>query len=210
MSRTPYMPFFIEPYLADTAGLTLEEQGAYMRLLCHMWINCGKLVDNDKTIARILGVHVNKWRKLRENLGGYLCQTTPGYLSNPRLQKELEKVNQIRTKNAINAQTRWTANRLKMNRTLDASASVSHMPESSDCICDRIGLAYAPAPLWQSYTILIFNINNTLEPVCWEESCGQLPVGMPVPVPSRCHDCPHRLLHTPLQPTSSVSSLACH
>ena len=99
MSRNPYMPLYIEAFLADTAGLTLEEQGAYIRLLCHMWINCGKLVDNNKIIARILGVHVNKWLKIRQNLEGYLPSNPPGYLSNPRLQKELDRVNENRTKN---------------------------------------------------------------------------------------------------------------
>jgi uncharacterized protein YdaU (DUF1376 family) len=38
MSRTPFMPFYPDAYLADTAQLTLEEQGAYMRLLCYLWI----------------------------------------------------------------------------------------------------------------------------------------------------------------------------
>ncbi len=36
MTKHFYMPFFTEAYLADTQHLSLEEQGAYMRLLCFM------------------------------------------------------------------------------------------------------------------------------------------------------------------------------
>ena len=174
MSRNPYMPLYIEAFLADTAGLTLEEQGAYIRLLCHMWINCGKLVDNNKIIARILGVHVNKWLKIRQNLEGYLPSNPPGYLSNPRLQKELDRVNENRTKKALAANTRWLSNSLKNNGSLDAGASDVHMQKKCGCICRCTPCASPYASILHRHTILIFNNYNTLDLTVVSETCGKI------------------------------------
>ena len=174
MSRNPYMPLYIEAFLADTAGLTLEEQGAYIRLLCHMWINCGKLVDNNKVIARILGVHVNKWLKIRQNLEGYLPSNPPGYLSNPRLQKELDRVNENRTKKALAANTRWLGNSLKNNGRLDAGASDVHMQKECGCICRCIPCASPSASILHRHTILIFNNYNILDLTVVSETFGKL------------------------------------
>jgi uncharacterized protein YdaU (DUF1376 family) len=167
------MPLYIEAFLADTAGLTLEEQGAYIRLLCHMWINCGKLVDNNKIIARILGVHVNKWLKIRQNLEGYLPSNPPGYLSNPRLQKELDRVNENRTKKALAANTRWIGNSLKNNGRLDAGASDVHMQKECGCICRCIPCASPYASILHRHTIPIFNNYNYLDLTVVGKTCGK-------------------------------------
>jgi uncharacterized protein YdaU (DUF1376 family) len=98
MSGIPYMPFFPEPYLVDTATLSLELQGAYFRLLCYMWIKGGKLPDNDKKLAALLGMHQNKWTKLRTDLGEYLLPLEGGYLSQKRLQAEYQRVMSRRSK----------------------------------------------------------------------------------------------------------------
>jgi uncharacterized protein YdaU (DUF1376 family) len=174
MSRTPYMPLFIEPFLADTAGLSLEEQGAYIRLLCHMWLNGGKVVDNEKIIARILGVHVNKWRKIRENLGSYLPSNPPGYLSNPRLQRELDRVHDNRMKKTLAAQTRWSATELKNNRSYDASASDLHLHTGCGCICTCMRFASHSASVLQPHIIIIYNKYNLLDLIVGGSACGKL------------------------------------
>lgn len=74
--RLPYFKFYPGDYLAGAgrAGLSLEAQGAYFVLLCQMWeINRDRaewigLPGTEQTYARILGVGVKKWRRLRAEL----------------------------------------------------------------------------------------------------------------------------------------------
>jgi uncharacterized protein YdaU (DUF1376 family) len=163
MSRTPFMPFYPDAYLADTAQLTLEEQGAYMRLLCYLWINCGQVVDNNKIIARMLGIHVNKWLKLRKTLGGYLVESSPGYLTQTRLQKEYSKSLNISERNRQNAHRRWDGNTLENNDSDDATASTTHMPKSYKAASDS-----------DIHSITITNKYNYLLSYCCRQTCGKL------------------------------------
>lgn len=176
MTKNHYMPLFVETFLADTAGLSLEEQGAYIRLLCHLWINCGKLVDNDGITSRILGIHVNKWRKIKKNLGGYLPSNPPGYLSNPRLQKELDRVEQNRMKKAAAATTRWVANGLKNKGRLDASASDVHMQNGYGCICRCTCRCISTCMPFASpvHRHIIINIYNILDLTVGDEQDAEL------------------------------------
>jgi len=88
MPTPRYMRFFPDAYLNDTMPLTMEEQGVYMRLLCLMWLNGGKIKNNDRLIARMLGIHVNKWSKVKPQVMGYLVEHSPGFLTQNRLGKE--------------------------------------------------------------------------------------------------------------------------
>jgi uncharacterized protein YdaU (DUF1376 family) len=88
MASPKYMRFFPEAYLNDTVSLNMEEQGVYMRLLCLMWINGGKIRSDDKLIAKMLGIHVNKWMKVKPTMMGYLVEHSPGYYTQNRLSEE--------------------------------------------------------------------------------------------------------------------------
>jgi uncharacterized protein YdaU (DUF1376 family) len=126
MTKLPYMPFYCDVYLVDTSVLSLEAQGAYMRLLAHMWIGGGSVPDDDKRIARMLGVHVNKWVNIRETLEGFLEKPTPGLLSQKRLQREYHKVEGKSEAARQNALARWDGNSPKNNNSGYAGASGSH------------------------------------------------------------------------------------
>ncbi len=88
MSKPPYMRFVPDDYLADTEDLELEEQGAYMRLLCKMWKRSGRIPNDDKEIARMLGVHTNKWTKIKPFVMPFFREHSPGFLTQKRLQIE--------------------------------------------------------------------------------------------------------------------------
>jgi len=60
MSKAPAMPMMIDAYIGDTTHLTTEEHGAYLLLLFAMWRRDGSVPDNDKDIARIVGLTVAK------------------------------------------------------------------------------------------------------------------------------------------------------
>lgn len=60
-------PFNVQEFTMDTSWLTLEEVGAYTRLLCLAWADTpvGSLPDNDDLLARMLLVNVAKWQEMK-------------------------------------------------------------------------------------------------------------------------------------------------
>lgn len=64
MATAPSMPLFVGDYLADTMHLTLEQHGAYLKMLMVLWRqSCRPIPDDDDHVARILGVTASRWRK---------------------------------------------------------------------------------------------------------------------------------------------------
>lgn len=63
--RTPYR-FTIElpAHIADTVHLSAEEHGCYMRLLFSYW-RSGPPKDDDRVLARIVGLSVEEWAEVR-------------------------------------------------------------------------------------------------------------------------------------------------
>jgi len=90
MPAPPYMRFFVDDYCNATISLTIEEQGAYMRLLCAMWKHGGKVVHDDAVIAKILPIHINKWRKIKPRLMPFLSTDEEGHLLQSRLVAEYQ------------------------------------------------------------------------------------------------------------------------
>lgn len=171
MSKLPYMPFFCDAYLVDTSVLSLEAQGAYMRLLAHMWLAGGSIPDDDKRIARMLGVHVNKWMNIRKTLEGFFEKPTPGLLSQKRLQREYLKVEGKSEANRQNALTRWEGNSPKNNNSAYANASGSHKRTRSGS--GTRSLANILPTVSESNPNLNLNINISNK-VGEADSCGKL------------------------------------
>lgn len=92
MNKPPYMQLYCDQYLEDTEALELEEQGAYMRLMCKMWKRDGKIPSDDREIARMLGVHTNKWMKIKPYLMPFFLEHSPGFLTQKRLRRDYKRV----------------------------------------------------------------------------------------------------------------------
>jgi uncharacterized protein YdaU (DUF1376 family) len=108
MSQAPAMPLFCGDYLADTAHLSLEEHGAYLKLLMLTWRNNGEaLPDDDVRIARMLGVSVRHWKeKLRPVLAPFF-DLVENRWRQKRLEKEWKFVSGQRQKQVTKAKARW-------------------------------------------------------------------------------------------------------
>ncbi len=66
MAEFPALPLFTDAYLADTRHLSTEEHGAYLLLLMCAWRTRGcALKDDDKFLARIVGVSSHRWRRIK-------------------------------------------------------------------------------------------------------------------------------------------------
>jgi uncharacterized protein YdaU (DUF1376 family) len=92
MSAFPSLPLFTDAYIADTAHLTNEEHGAYLRLLMFAWRSplC-RLPDDDTRLARMLGLSAGKWAKLKVAVMAFWSLEN-GFWSQKRLAKEHEFV----------------------------------------------------------------------------------------------------------------------
>lgn len=107
MSKAAALPLFGDAYMADTMHLTLEEHGAYLRLLMLAWRtpDCS-LPNDDKRIARMLGVGAQKWKKIRPAVMAFWTIEN-GMWTQKRLKKERKYVQEKSQKNAENAKARW-------------------------------------------------------------------------------------------------------
>lgn len=92
--KTPAFQFYPDAWLSSESVelMTLEQQGAYIRLLCWDWLKDG-LKDDDARFAALSGMREG-WLKNGSNLVRECFAKHPrkdGYLTNPRLEKEREK-----------------------------------------------------------------------------------------------------------------------
>ena len=93
-TTSPAFQFYPKDYLTSehVARMSLDEQGAYVRLLCHAWLE-GSIPSNKKDIARMLGVSAQKltamWPSISRCFGP--DPEDPNRLLSPRLQREVEK-----------------------------------------------------------------------------------------------------------------------
>lgn len=117
MSKMPMQPWFPDAHIADTANLTLEEQGAYRLLMDHMWIKGGSIRDNDKEVARLLRISVKRWQKIKSKLVDYLFIDL-GIISQKRVQRDYKRACEISKKNAENGKVGGsrTAEKFKTNQ----------------------------------------------------------------------------------------------
>lgn len=132
MSQTaPAIPLFGDAYLADTHHLTLEEHGAYLKLLMIAWRMDGcALPDDDMRLAKMLGVTKAKWAKLKPVILGFWT-LADGRWSQARLTKERAFVDKKREANRAAAESRWNAQ----------VTEKQHVEE-----CERISERNAPPP----------------------------------------------------------------
>ena len=92
------MPLYVADYLRDTRRLTTEEHGAYLLLIMEYW-TAGKLPDDDRQLARIVGVTPRKWSLMRANLVSHFQD---GWV-HKRVEEELSKALKISEKRSFAA-----------------------------------------------------------------------------------------------------------
>lgn len=108
MSAKPAaIPLFGDAYMADTRHLSLEEHGAYLMLMMVAWRtdDCA-LPDDDKRLARMLGIGAAKWAKLKPSIMAFWTLEN-GQWRQSRLTKERTFVDEKRATNSSSAKARW-------------------------------------------------------------------------------------------------------
>ncbi len=69
--KAPAFQFYAGDWLADTfvQALSFEEQGAYLRLLCHQW-EAGSIPTDPERVGRLLGGRLDLWPVLEPKFPG--------------------------------------------------------------------------------------------------------------------------------------------
>lgn len=95
MTSLPYFPMYPADFEADTSHLTLEEDGAYNRILRLMWMTPGcSLPDDAAWISRRMRVDAETYARVIAPLIEEFFKRQGGRIISPRLREEFEKADQ--------------------------------------------------------------------------------------------------------------------
>lgn len=116
--KPPAYQHYAKEWLVDTAHLSLEEQGAFQRLLDHQWVN-GPLPIEDRDRAKLLAVTVIGFRRIWRRIGHYF----PAGL-NPRLEEVRREQQEYREQRAeAGRRSAAVRNGKRADEQLDANGS---------------------------------------------------------------------------------------
>jgi len=171
MSKAPGMPMYWDAYLADTTHLTTEEHGAYLLLLAAMWRRNGSVPDDDRDNARILGLTLGKWRKIKarltETVSGFVIENDA--ISQEKLQKTWKNTQEKISKNRTNGAKGGRAAASKNNDLGQANAAISQ---------ERIYSIPEPEPEPDIYDTKVSLVNQVkadceIAVSAWNQAAGQ-------------------------------------
>lgn len=120
----PYFPMYPTDFEADTSHLTLEEDGAYNRLLRLMWMTPGcSLPDDDSWVMRRMRVDQETFYRVIKPLIAEFFRKDKGRLFSPRLMREFNDLSETREKRSIAGKKGGHASKpMKTNETMPSRA----------------------------------------------------------------------------------------
>lgn len=101
MAAVPFMPLYIADYMADTAHLTTVEHGAYLLLIMTYWQRGEALPDDDKKLARIVGLQGRNWKRVRAELEPFFTFRDSKWV-HQRIERQLEVMRSQSRANSLN------------------------------------------------------------------------------------------------------------
>lgn len=161
----PFMPLYVADYMADTAHLTTVEHGAYLLLIMTYWQRGEALPDDDKKLARIVGLQGRNWKRVRQEIEPFF-EFRDNKWVHQRIEHQLTVMRSQSRANSLNgkkgglakAKASPSENLAKPKRTLSHTDTDTDTRETkvSQGECDDL-LIY-----WQS-------IGKPLGLACWEK-----------------------------------------
>ncbi len=125
----PYMPLYINDYLADCSHLTTRQHGAYLLLLMSYWQRGKPLPDDDEKLARICRMRLADWKRDRDVLCELFEVSSSGWTQN-RVEHELQRVRDKSLKNSKAGST--SAQRRLSKRSTNADQTFNHTDTDTD------------------------------------------------------------------------------
>jgi uncharacterized protein YdaU (DUF1376 family) len=145
VTRLPVMPLWVKDLLVDTEQLTCAEFGAYMRLLCMMWLRDGSVPDEDGDIARMLHMEPRRWGRTKVRLLPYLLFRDDGNITQKRLDQIRQKSvhrDRIKSSSKEGGQSSKTNGLDTLSRARDLN--LNHNKDSNSTL--DVSAAMAPSP----------------------------------------------------------------
>lgn len=124
-----WWPMYPADFSIDTAHLTLEEVGAYVKLLNAAWRQGGSIPCDSRHLSNIVGVSSQKWRNLSKSIAP-LFTATDGKWRSDMLSEEFAKAKANSEAKRRNANKRWDARQdqgMQMHSNSNANASDESM-----------------------------------------------------------------------------------
>jgi uncharacterized protein YdaU (DUF1376 family) len=119
----PYFPMFPSDFEAKTSHLTLEEDGAYNRLLRLMWMTPGcSLPDDDAWIMRRMRVDADTYERVVRIVIDEFCIRSNGRVSNAKLTEVFDESKSRHEKRVSAGSKGGKAKALKTNKTEPSNA----------------------------------------------------------------------------------------
>jgi len=114
-----HIQFYPSDWLAGTRGLSAEETGVYITLICHMYDMCGPIERDDDRLHRMCGTTSKKAFQtvLDYLIGEGKITENDGSLCNERVLVEVEKITKVSDKARHAAEVRWKRKSNKNNGT---------------------------------------------------------------------------------------------
>lgn len=131
MEKFPHFNFFPTDWIAGTAEMSAEQQGAFINLLAYAWEQDppASLPENEATLARWAGLTVQRWRKIGEPIRKRLELGEDGRFRNPKQYRVYLEMCQFRERRSKAGQMgndkRWGSQRDRnANRNAIAEGSL--------------------------------------------------------------------------------------
>lgn len=147
----PYLPLFVTDYEADTAHLSIAEDGAYMRLLRLQWRTPGcTLPDDPAWIQRRCRASDDEWKTLFAPILSEYFKRRNGRILQARLMREWERINvtskkrsdagrkggrpakALKKKETDESPVKANEKHLELELELDSNSDTSYRAETAD------------------------------------------------------------------------------
>lgn len=125
--KSPAFQFYAQDFLTGTASMSLQEVGAYIRLLAHQW-HSGSVPEEANDRARLLGCARAQERELWKKVGKKFVLVDGVYI-NERLEEERRKQTEYRRRQSDNG--RASAEARRNHRANSGSTVVATVVEPS-------------------------------------------------------------------------------
>jgi uncharacterized protein YdaU (DUF1376 family) len=125
-----WFPLYPADFAIDTCHLSAEQVGSYLRILCRIWRDGGRVSSEDKHLACIAGVSLRKWRSIKSGISLLFNTSDPAAWSCDWLLVELTKAKTNQENKRRAAQMRWGVgdeNPMHMHSSCNADASEKSM-----------------------------------------------------------------------------------
>lgn len=145
--RTPFkFTLHLPDHVADTAHLSAEEHGAYLRLLFNYW-RSGPPKDDDRVLSRVAGMTIDEWAEVRPMVEPYFEVLHGQWIhwrTDDELQSAYEAIEKSSRAGKTAAKARWDKEKRRSASDYKCEADAVAMRSHSDSQFQQKDKEHAP------------------------------------------------------------------